>query len=190
MDLNWFGKTMEKPPGQGAWEWQTYLEFIEAYFKNRGIEKPIVVEIGTRRNRQKVFYEQLLSATHIGIDASPHFSKPDILGDSRSPETLKTLQSRLKGVPINLLFIDGDHSYEAVKSDYEMYGPLVSNIIALHDVYSPEHGVRKFWKQLTEDCTAPSSKRSMRIGWAIGLVVVEGERDVYETHLHKGRYYF
>ena len=180
---------MAKPPGQGAWEWQSYLEFIKAYFKDRGISKPMIVEIGTRRNRQKVFYEQFLNATHIGIDASPHFSKPDILGDSRDPKTLKKLKSMLNGMAINLLFIDGDHSYETVKNDYEMYGPFVSHIIALHDICSPEYGVRKFWTQLTEDYTALSSKRSIRIGWAIGLIIVEGEKDIYEKHPHKGRYY-
>lgn len=188
MDLCRFNELMAKPPGQGAWEWQAYLEFIEVYFKDRGIKKPIVVEIGTRRNRQKAFYEQLLNATHIGIDTSAHFSKPDILGDSRDPKTLKTLKAMLNGMPLSLLFIDGDHSYEAVKSDYETYGPLVNHIIAFHDIFSPEYGVWKFWEELTENHTTNQIKRSVKIGWATGLIILEGEEGIYEKYCHRGRY--
>lgn len=190
MDINQFKAAMKLPPGQGALEWQLFLEFIEAYFKNRGVANPVVVEIGTRRNRQKAFYEQFLGAHHIGIDVSSHFAKPDILGDSKDPRTLKALKKMLNGAPINLLFIDGDHSYEGAKSDYEMYGPLVDNIIALHDISSLDHGVWKFWKELTENFKSINSKHSMRIGWATGLILLDGKEGVYKTYSHKGRYYF
>jgi len=50
--------------------------------------------------------------------------------------------------PINLLFIDACHEYSAVKSDYEIYAPLVENLIAFHDVKHPACGVKKFWEEL------------------------------------------
>jgi cephalosporin hydroxylase len=36
----------------------------------------------------------------------------------------------------DILFIDGEHTYKAVKSDYEMYSPLVNHpgIIVFHDI--------------------------------------------------------
>jgi len=39
--------------------------------------------------------------------------------------------------PIDFLFVDGDHSFESVKSDLEMYEPFITKngIIACHDYY-------------------------------------------------------
>jgi hypothetical protein len=65
---------------------------------------------------------------------------------------------------VDFLFIDGDHSYEGVKKDFEMYSPLVKSggLIAFHDIVDTDlirsagHGVHIFWRQLkgkkTEFC--------------------------------------
>jgi len=132
-------------PIQNGREWLAYLEFIEAYFMNREIKKPIVVEVGAAYGHQKAFYEKLIDCEYIGIDIK---HKTDIVGDSKSPETLNRLKEKLRGRPINLLFIDGDHSYSGVKSDYEMYAPLVRNIVAFHDVIIYKNAVAKLWNEL------------------------------------------
>lgn len=188
MDMNWFGEAMKKQPGQGTWEWQMFIEFIEAYFKNRGIS-PIVVEIGTRRNRQKGFYEHILGARHIGIDITDHFSKPDILGDSKDLKTLETLKRMLDGQPVNLLFIDGDHSYKGAKSDYEMYGPLVKDIIAFHDISAHGLSVYKLWDELTKHDDNKSAKRSIRIGYATGLIMLGKDEKIYDRIKNYDKYF-
>jgi predicted O-methyltransferase YrrM len=75
-----------------------------------------------------------------------------IAGDSHSPKTLRQVQQILGERAIDLLFIDGDHTYEGVSQDFAMYGPLVrpSGLIAFHDVLPcrPEDGqVSRFWEE-------------------------------------------
>jgi hypothetical protein len=132
--------------GQSASEWKCFLEFADAYFGGLGVLNPVVVEIGVLHNCQKPFYVELLNAEHVGIDRG---SQAEIVGDSRRPETVEKLRIRLAGRLIDLLFIDGDHAYASVKSDYEMYGPLTKHIIALHDINGCLDDVGRLWKEIT-----------------------------------------
>ena len=74
-----------------------------------------------------------------------------ILGDSHDPGTRAKLTSVLDGRNVDLLFIDGDHSYEGVKRDFEMYAPLAS-LAALHDILPhpnvPGCEVDRYWREL------------------------------------------
>jgi hypothetical protein len=137
-------------PIQCREEWLAMLEFCAAYFEHRGVTNPVVLEIGTRLNQQKRFYEKLLGARHIGIDITDAEAKPDIIGDSTSPATLDRVRAMLDGRQIDLLFIDGNHAYEGVKRDYEIYAPLTRHIIAFHDVNLEwaGAGIKRFWDEL------------------------------------------
>ena len=74
--------------------------------------------------------------------------------DSHSSATLANVQNILAGRQLDLLFIDGDHTYEGVKSDFEMYAPLARDgaLIAFHDIlkHSPKLGVGvdRYWNEI------------------------------------------
>lgn len=71
----------------------------------------------------------------------------------------------------DLVFIDGDHSYDAVKFDFHMY-TKVAGMIAFHDIAGLRgcEGSAKFWDELTHDvgqfCYAViASEKQSGIGW-------------------------
>jgi hypothetical protein len=61
----------------------------------------------------------------------------------------------LRGQPFDFCFIDGDHRYESVRSDYECVGQY-ARICAFHDIIRPAvapsrsevNGVPRFWQEL------------------------------------------
>lgn len=175
-------------------EWQAFLEYVSNYFACRNIWEPIVLEIGTQDNFQKVFYEELLNAEYTGIDLDPDVKgEVDILGDSHDPKIIQEVKDRLGGRMIDLLFLDGDHSYSGVKRDYEIYMPLTKHVIAIHDIWNtyvnplpefPPVETHKFWDELCENekkhtlISFKKNRKHERDPWidlGIGLLVKDGK---------------
>jgi predicted O-methyltransferase YrrM len=77
--------------------------------------------------------------------------------DSHEQSTRQALLDILAGREVDLLFIDGDHTYDGVKADFEMYSALVSpaGIVAFHDVLKhpqlPTCEVDRFWNEIKAD---------------------------------------
>lgn len=78
--------------------------------------------------------------------------------DSHKSSSVRKIKKILNKKLIDVLFIDGDHTYDGVKKDFEMYSPLVNKngIIAFHDivVVPPEKElnveVNIFWNEIKE----------------------------------------
>ena len=95
-----------------------------------------------------------------------------IEGDSQDARTLDKLRALTDRV--DFLFIDGDHHYEAVRRDLELYAPLVTEggIVALHDIHSqhPDDHVGRLWAELVEG-EERTSEIHANVGWGgVGLV--------------------
>tara|TARA_Y100000310_G_C20610080_1_gene777548 strand:- start:892 stop:1509 length:618 start_codon:yes stop_codon:yes gene_type:complete len=82
-----------------------------------------------------------------------------VLANSHDIDTVHKIESILSGEELDFLLIDGDHTYEGVKQDYEMYKHLVKNDgwIGFHDINDTEHhrkinvNVGRFWNELNGD---------------------------------------
>jgi len=85
----------------------------------------------------------------------------------------------LMGGALDLLFIDGDHTYEGVRRDWELYGPLVRSggLVAFHDIVPGSEaivgGVPRFWAELRETMAVDEIVDDQEQGgYGIGVVRV------------------
>lgn len=103
-----------------------------------------------------------------------------IRADSHDPATREKVAAILQGQEIDLLFIDGDHTYEGAKKDFEMYQPLVKRggMIVFHDILPHRPGlgcgVDRYWNEImgSHEHLELIEDRNQR--WAgLGLLVKE-----------------
>ena len=129
------------------------------------IPRRVVVEIGVHKGYSLEIWRKALNPKIlVGIENHPEmidFELIEKLGVHIVTFNSKAAFDKVKSITgnIDFLFIDGDHSYEGVKSDFELYSPLVryGGIIALHDIMIKDpvyHGiveVNKFWNEVKKN---------------------------------------
>jgi predicted O-methyltransferase YrrM len=103
--------------------------------------------------------------------------------DSHLPSTREQLKRILPTEGIDFLFIDGDHTYDGVKADFEMYSPLVrpGGLVALHDIckHPPEMDchVDKLWQEIQQKYkTSEIIENVDQGGFGIGVVFPDPEQ--------------
>lgn len=78
-----------------------------------------------------------------------------VIGYSQEPVTIETVKKHLPH-GIDFLFIDGDHTYQGAKADFEIYGQMVNDggAIAFHDLMTPKNGIQnhiqvgRLWREI------------------------------------------
>lgn len=123
-----------------------------AFSKLKGLEKLIAIDLpegswgGQPSDVQKEAFQYIANCSKAEVSL--------ISGNSQNSECLENLKKVLGGREIDFLFIDGDHSYEGVKTDFMTYSPLVreGGLIGFHDIclHPEESGceVKKFWDEI------------------------------------------
>jgi len=77
--------------------------------------------------------------------------------DSHAETTVRMVRNSIGRLPLDCLFIDGDHRYDGVKRDFELYSPLVrkGGFVVLHDVApnikNKNVGVSQFFNEVKKD---------------------------------------
>jgi hypothetical protein len=107
-------------------------------------EKRFAGELGLPRDFRMIWEDNLKQALDNSLGNGSHFGKVSpVRPDSPFLESFPLFRGgRLSDTPHppDLCYIDGDHTYEAVKRDIEKYGPLAKKIICGDD-YGVADGV-------------------------------------------------
>jgi predicted O-methyltransferase YrrM len=179
---------------------QSRHELVELAAMVRDQRPAVVVELGTARGGTFFVLARMAAAdaTLVSIDLPagiggsgyPMWKGPIlesfatggqavhlVRADSHTPTTLDRVKAILDGRPIDLLFIDADHSYAGVRTDYELYAPLVrpGGAICLHDVvpnpFNEAIEVDRFWDEVAEPDATVIRDPAGVAGFGIGVLV-------------------
>lgn len=136
---------------QNQWELDQLLSIVDALDPHR------ILEVGAMYGGTLWYW--IDQAEHVVVvddamreaDRWEHWAEQrevqlDLLqGLSQDPELVA---KAIELGPYDFAFIDADHSYEAVQSDWNSYGAL-SEVVAFHDIVErPGYGVSRLWGEL------------------------------------------
>lgn len=162
----------------------------------------IVGEIGMKEGGNSFLFTQALKGVELFITLDLRINNEAKLrylsgsgqkiicleGDSHTPETVEKVKRRLGSKRFDLLFIDGDHSYEGVKQDFLLYAPLVrkGGLVAFHDIVPDDFarygkpsgncysgGVHIFWTEIKKQFVHHEFiDNHYQNGFGIGVIIL------------------
>lgn len=165
-----------------------------------GLRPKSIIEIGTANGGTLFLFSKVAApgAVLISLDLrNQKYRRPLYLkfsengqqihllrANSHENSTLERTKQILPYGTVDFLFIDGDHTYEGVKRDFEMYSPLVKDggIIAFHDIvkFPPREvyeQVNQFWSEVREKFNGSEIIRDpAQSGCGIGYIEWKGTK--------------
>lgn len=146
-------------PDQDKAEVQSLLEKLE----KRSLKN--VLEVGTGFGGMTFLFSKLVAKNGklFTVDSGTnelhrYFLQHLIVGkkllnvslNSHNSKTLEIAENFFQGERIDLLYIDGDHTFSSVLQDYEFYSSLIAKdgLIVFHDIADSKLDVSKFWSTL------------------------------------------
>lgn len=162
----------------------------------------VVCEIGTAEGGTNFLLSNAIKSVQhiIGLDLCvqnktklKYFSSPKLRqsyfdGNSHSRDISEKVEQVLNGEFIDLLFIDGDHTYDGVSRDFECYRPYISHggLVVFHDIipdFRSSKGVETnrwagdvpvFWKQIKTQFMYKEFVRNYdQDGLGIGVLILD-----------------
>lgn len=174
---------------------QKRSEILNLARKVSEIQPRNILEIGTAWGGTLMIWAQIASHKVVSCDINDltlqdslfsAFPPPSsdckvelLCGDSHTEEFSERASAAFNGEPVDFLFIDGDHLYDGVRKDFELYRKLVrpGGLIAFHDIVEnqplPENQVYQFWKDVRD--TGETIERvdaQNQCGYGIGVLKV------------------
>lgn len=138
-------------------------------------EDGLYVEIGVQHGRSMSFVRKWSKGKVVGVDKDQNHDFDAQLKNYDNWEFIKGDANEVVKTwdrEIDVLFIDGDHSYEGVKADFDKWSPFVKSggTVFFHDCDNTSPGVVELFKEITwkKGLSRDSlDDRNTSIAWAV-----------------------
>lgn len=134
-----------------GWFSQYDMECIYPVLKDSK-KSDVYLEIGVDRGRSLEFARKYFKGDVFGIDIKTIKERggKGLVKGTNFIHKPSTEAAKIWTLPINVLFIDADHSYEACLADWENYSPFVvdGGWVFFHDMDETSPGVVKVFQEI------------------------------------------
>lgn len=153
---DYFGK------GLRMWQYPNQLSKFANFISDISVDS--YLEIGCRFGGTFIFNSEILAKNNnnINLYACDIIPKSDILQEYseitqfeyiQQYSSLPSFKQRFIQNPVEFVFIDGDHSYNGVKNDFQIFERSAkTKYIVLHDIISDVcPGVKQLWQEIKQN---------------------------------------